>query len=406
MSLISAVLAEGTPAGLHKVLAKGVTSELLRSNDGALAQFEFIVQYCTQYNELPTIAIVEARTGIAVAPLSVGGSAEFWADELKKKALTSLLRKWSDQVRTDISNMEPQVGYEHWLECVREVQSHQVAAPCKTLAYADLGDLTKDPPPISWFMVDTRDDKHCWVQGKISTLIANGGAGKGYAALQLAVATVSDRLWLDTFAVRRKGHVVLMAAEDDKLELQWRLRRIGNALGLTDAERSKLKEYLHVLPLAGLNATFLEQDLRTHEVACTEFAKELGEFLIDAPWGDYALVIIDPLARIAGECETSNSLATELVSMIERLVLSLPGEPATLLCHHASMSSVRSGKPEARGVTGLRNGWRSEFTLTPVLTEDGEEGLLLSTPDPTTRRGSTRFGWFGILIQTAQEQVL
>jgi KaiC/GvpD/RAD55 family RecA-like ATPase len=125
-ALISALLADGTPAALHKVLAKGITSEMLRNDDGSLAQFDFIRQYATQYNELPPIPLVEARTGVIVSPLAVGGAAEFWADELKNKELTSLLRKWSDQVRTDISNMEPQAGYEHWLECVREVRSQKV----------------------------------------------------------------------------------------------------------------------------------------------------------------------------------------------------------------------------------------------------------------------------------------
>lgn len=125
-ALVAAILADGTPGALHKVLAKGITPELLRDDAGALAQFEFIQQYTQQYKELPPLPLVEERTGTIVAPVSVGGTYEFWADELKNKELTALLRKWSDQVRTDISNMEPQAGYEHWLECVREVRSQKV----------------------------------------------------------------------------------------------------------------------------------------------------------------------------------------------------------------------------------------------------------------------------------------
>jgi hypothetical protein len=260
-----------------------------------------------------------------------------------------------------------------------EEHARQQAKP--RFAFEPLGDLNVAPASIPWFMTVWRDGhKHfIWPRGEIFALVAHGGTGKGYASLELAVCTALALPWFGVFNIEHPGHVAVMTGEDSFAEVKRRIWKICNQFVLNREQRNKVSECVHVLPLLGLSASLVEQDPLTRSVRRTEFYAELVRCMItEAPKDGFAAVIIDPLSRLAGEAETSNHLATQFVSAIEEMVTKLPGNPSMLPCHHANMSSARQGKAESRGVSGLHDGWRGEFTLTATRTESGLEGVQFS----------------------------
>jgi hypothetical protein len=64
------------------------------------------------------------------------------------------------------------------------------------------------------------------------------------------------------------------------------------------------------------------------------------------------------------------------VAALEHLAEQLPGQPAIQVSHHSSAESVRGGKSNMRGVTGLRNAFRCVLSL-DVVKADGLRGVLL-----------------------------
>ena len=83
--------------------------------------------------------------------------------------------------------MEPQAGFEHWMECVREVQSLQVVEKGQPFKFADLGDLNVAPPPRQWLCKDARTDAPLLPMNKPFILTSDGGLGKSYVMLMFAV---------------------------------------------------------------------------------------------------------------------------------------------------------------------------------------------------------------------------
>ncbi len=262
---------------------------------------------------------------------------------------------------------------------VKDEHRQKQAKPC--FAFIPLGDLNVAPDPIPWFMFTYCGGRthYIWPRGENFALVAHGGAGKGYASLELAICTGLSLKWFGVFGIEHPGHVAVLTGEDSFAEVKRRIWKICNQLGLSPEQRNRVSEFVHVLPLLGLSASLVEQDSLTREIRKTEFYNQLSQYLVtEAPADGWALVIIDPLSRLAGEAETANHLATQFVAAIEGLVTDLPGKPSMLLCHHANMSSVRQGKAKSRGVSGLHDGWRGEFTLRALKTESGLDGVLFS----------------------------
>ncbi|HEY4117930.1 MAG TPA: hypothetical protein VGM56_08745, partial [Byssovorax sp.] len=86
----------------------------------------------------------------------------------------------------------------------------------------------------------------------------------------------------------------------------------------------------------------------------------------------WALLVLDPFARWAGDdAEKDNAIATRTVQASESLIRA-PGMPTVLVAHHVSQDGARTGAVTARGVTGIRNGYRWEAALTP----DGSDVLF------------------------------
>jgi hypothetical protein len=201
--------------------------------------------------------------------------------------------------------------------------------------------------------------------GKVGLLVADTGAGKTTALIQLAVSIITGRKWLGHFEIgheARRGRVLLALAEDDIEEPRRKLFAIGR--DLTPEERDRVLDRLVVLPLAGKPVELLTYGPNGRSLVDSPALASLRAKLRDDAGPDgWSLVVLDPLARWASEeAEKDNAVATRNVQAAETL-LDVPGNPTVLLPHHASLDGVQTGNIRSRGVGGFRAGARWESYL-------------------------------------------
>jgi RecA-family ATPase len=223
-------------------------------------------------------------------------------------------------------------------------------------------------------------------RGKVGLLSARGGTGKSAALCGLALAVRTGKPWLQEpmragdqgapgFGVdpgARGGLVALLMGEEDLPELDRRLWKAAELMGLDAAERRTAAAGLVVAPLAGVEAALVEGAPGAYalgpraEALCAEL-----EARAEALGGVWSAVLLDPLSRFGGPaCETDNAAATLAIQALERLT-QLPGKPAVLVAHHERKGGG-DGADAVRGASALVDGARWVGRLTVVQAPDKE----------------------------------
>jgi AAA domain-containing protein len=158
-----------------------------------------------------------------------------------------------------------------------------------------------------------------------------------------------------------------------------RIWRALNAEQMTVAKRTEIATRIHLLPLHGVPIA-LTYSPSPGSVSETDFAAALREKL-NGFGVDWSLLILDPLSRWAGGgIESNNEAATRFVQVIETLT-TVRGTPAVLVAHHSSQTSTQAGKSDARGVTGIRDGFRWQASMDAITSDDGGvDGVQFSNP--------------------------
>jgi hypothetical protein len=243
----------------------------------------------------------------------------------------------------------------------------------------DFGEFQK-PVPLRWLLRDLRTGKPFLRAGKCAVLGGDGGVGKGYFWLTLAVCVALGKDLFDTFRPEQCGRVAILAGEDDQQEIHHRLFRIANALGLGRDEIALVQERVGILPLAGEQVSLLALDKERAPFRTTLFERLVQQLADDARAGgfEWSFVGLDPLARFgAANVETDQGTATAFVQALESMAARLPGEPAIGVTHHSSATSVAQFRSNLRGVTSLRNAFRLAMILDAIETGGGLRGVLL-----------------------------
>jgi hypothetical protein len=248
--------------------------------------------------------------------------------------------------------------------------------------WLDLADhpefLTETPPEQRWLLKQWHDgrDHGVFPRGRTGLLTATGGVGKTYALIQSAIAVAAGGFWFDGFRAVEPGHVLLALGEEDADEARRRIWRAVNASDLTPDQRVSVVEHMHILPLHGIPIA-LTHAPPMGEITESAFAGEFRAHL-EGFGVDWSLIILDPLSRWAsGGVETANEAATRFVQVLETFT-KVRGLPSVLVAHHSSQASARMGASDARGVTGIRDGFRWQASLDLIADEDSAvEGVLM-----------------------------
>lgn len=203
--------------------------------------------------------------------------------------------------------------------------------------------------------------------GECALIAADGGVGKTWLAIELALAVATKQRWLGHFPVdpdAPRGACLLLG--ESKPEGAWRrLRRVADQLALSAGEVDQAMSHTRVLSLHGHPLTLAREDRERGLIVPSGDMNELSSLLYsEPPDGGWGLIVIDTMARFAPNgVETDNGLATGFVQQMERLT-QVPGNPSVLVTAHASKTAVDQGRANVRGVTGIRNGFRWAATLT------------------------------------------
>lgn len=197
------------------------------------------------------------------------------------------------------------------------------------------------------------------LSGTVGALLAPGGTGKSFWALQAAAAVAGGTPEADTLglAPSRAGRVIYISQEDPEPVLLHRLFSLGSHLSLN--AKAKVAANLEIITHANPNLGALEQ-------ACGGRHKPAR------------LIILDTLSKMHLRDENSNSDMAQLMSDLERLASDTGA--AILYLHHLNKISMRDGAANqaqaARGASALTDNARWCGNMVPMaMTGYGNMGI-------------------------------
>lgn len=171
------------------------------------------------------------------------------------------------------------------------------------------------------------------MDGKHQLLVAEGGAGKTFLMLDLALKVATWKpgcanTWLG-HKVNYGGSVVYMTTEDDLQELRLRMHEID-----PEGKRHSCEDKLHIIPLieAGGSFPLVEKDPRTGSSCSSERWKDALKQMAAIP--DLKLFMLDTLnSTLHGE-ENAAIIINEFVRELTKVRGATGEMPTILVSHH------------------------------------------------------------------------
>jgi RecA-family ATPase len=255
------------------------------------------------------------------------------------------------------------------------------------------------PPPLDFVLPGL-------LAGSVGMIVSKGAVGKTYLALHIGIGIASGRpicpsdnlthLW----PAQPGGDVAIVMGEDPINIIKQRQHALINGLGLDAAAIELLDEKLEVLSAVRDDmALLIEQQRGAPAVASlrlehseTQEDRDLQRILDIPGAGLFAgpflheiirlcrgrrLVILDPLALLAGALDTNDNGRMSALMRVLTRIASVTG-CAILLLHHIGKGNGE-GKDDwekARGASALTTSVRLQLNLsTPTLAESEEYGI-------------------------------
>ncbi|NWB63719.1 helicase RepA family protein [Pseudomonas sp. F1002] len=217
-----------------------------------------------------------------------------------------------------------------------------------------------------------------FVAGTVGALVAPGGTGKSFWALQTAIAVACHVPEGDLLEIAppSNGPVVYLALEDSEQVLAHRIHSIGRCIRKRSNHSSDAAEALDCI--AG--SLTIEPMMGKRLDVMTNEGMEAVLKLHENP----RLIVLDTVSRIHGLDENSNRDMSLLISRLEELAIK--SGAAVLLIHHVSKASRRDGQLDqysSRGASALIDNARWCGYLTQMTEDEAKrliEGSQLSTP--------------------------
>ena len=209
----------------------------------------------------------------------------------------------------------------------------------------------------------------------VAALIAAGGSGKSYLAMNLAISVASGGILFNKFMPSKEGKVVFISGEDDIAELQRRLHWSTGSLPKHVVDR--IGKNINFVDLADTFEAFTEKD-RTGEVHMTNSVTNLISSIKNSVGSEVDLIIVDPVSRFRGGEE---NLAVDTTRFVQALQMFTNQLNATVLCLHHVNKGAKSngtGQNNARGSSALVDGVRLVMELNQ-LSEDEVKKLYGDT---------------------------
>lgn len=208
---------------------------------------------------------------------------------------------------------------------------------------------------------------------KLGILAGDGGTGKSYLALELALSVALRRPLIRGFTPTNHsdGPVLCCFAEDDEHVVSQRLKSVCKALDVTEDEVDHLVESGRFQFIAGDSTPLLKPDNSGGYMRGPGFGRLDGL----ARKNSYSLIVIDPLIAWAGVSdENSNSAIQQAANTLIDLAKASGG--AVLCCHHTNKSGSRAADMSqnvSRGGSSLQCAARSMCTIRTLGEQDASQ---------------------------------
>lgn len=200
--------------------------------------------------------------------------------------------------------------------------------------------------------------------GTLGLLVAPGGTGKSYLALQLALSVALKRPLMPGFTPTRPGPVLCCFGEDDSAEIARRLRRICTAHQIPPQAITNACQQGRLAIICGTSEPLLSFGYSGMPQS-TEARNELTELVRER---GFRLIVMDPVVAWVGvPNENDNSQMQHAAKVLIDLAKASGG--AVLAVHHQAKSSSRANEKTVstgRGASSLTDASRWQATLYPL----------------------------------------
>ncbi|WP_375264013.1 helicase RepA family protein [Palleronia sp.] len=176
--------------------------------------------------------------------------------------------------------------------------------------------FSQQPPPLDLVLPGM-------IAGTVGALVAHGGAGKSWVALEVAIA-VAGGPDLIGMGIEQTGRVLYLPAEDPSLAIRHRLWAAGSHLA--PPVREQLVDTLEIVPLMG----------RIVDILTPAWADALERMAAGC-----RLVVIDTLRRFHSGDENAAGEMARLLGVLEA-ICSRTGT-SILFLHHTNKGSALNG---------------------------------------------------------------
>ena len=247
----------------------------------------------------------------------------------------------------------------------------------------DKGLFERDAWPPREALLTHEDRQLAMPRGELAILVGEGGIGKSWALLQLAVCVATGREWLGyKVPTEAPGGVAVIMAEEESEELLRRLHIICRHMNLSEGDRANVEQRVFPFGAVGNVPKLVAFDESTKKTIQGEGFPDLEQLLkerapttdkLDAhgqPERGWSLIICDPLVKfLPPGSENDNTIASAFVDVIVSWPKELPGRPTMLFAHPTNKSSRSGGRNyggstgAARGATALTDSFRCQLNL-------------------------------------------
>lgn len=278
------------------------------------------------------------------------------ADAAQRRLLTARLRRASLELQHNKPTAEV---VQELLDFARESNSSQLVATnllqWRELAAEPIDSVFYEGLPVS----------------KLGVLSAEGGTGKSFLALELAIAVALGHDVLRTgFTPTQPGRVLCCFGEDDDHVVAQRLAAISETLKI---DQRKIHAALVDRQLEFINAQtapLLHVDSAGHIARTPAFLSLHDRAMREA----YRLVIIDPLVSWAGIPNENDNAAMQHVAAAF-IAIAEASQGAVLVLHHANKNGTRAAdlsQSTTRGASSLLCAARWVASMRTLAKKDAE----------------------------------
>lgn len=360
-SFVSALLHEGKPA-FKKLAQKGVKPQYLYG-DGRYA-FEFVMDYASQYGQIPTHEIVTGKTGISLP--SPEGPADFFIEELINLQLQTRLQGGMQKWSSLLEDRKPREALELMEKMLFDIRTEKLGYSGATsmlqlgsdvLEFYEKMKAGERGIPFPWPSV-TEATMGMW-PGDLILFAARLGVGKTWTLLQVALA-----------AWKAGARVLVATTEMTQERMAQRFHAMNLQLPYSDFRRGQLQPFIEKKMYDAI-AELMSKDDGRLQVIGGDFDFQIGNLAAAIHETLPDLVILDGAYLVQSEGANRNEQAANAFNSLKRLAQTakVPFAVTSQFNRDVKKNSPNSVQAENIGLTDVA-GWNADAAFGLVQTED------------------------------------